>query len=458
MTVSSPGRHRFGRLVLALTLGFAVTATGLPDRAAAQERPRNLLDMLFGGPSRARPSARVYQEAPPPRRVIRRAPQRKAAPAENRNRRNSTRSVTTAGAAAATAAVVAVEKAENARPVLVVGDFMASSLAKGLEAAFAQNRDIRVVAEADGSSGLVRDDHKDWPGDIAGLIETAKPAAVVVMLGANDRQAIRGAEGSIPLRSTEWARLYEERARELAGAIRGKNVPLLWVGQPAFGSDRASEDMVYLNDLYRNVALGVGGEYVDIWGGFADANGAFVSSGPDMAGQTVRLRNSDGITLTPAGQEKLVYFVEKPVTKVLGLNVGDFVASLGSQQLSAADLPTAVDAALATSTPPVSFADPRLDGGDQLLGGAAPAAAGKGSPREQLVTQGLVAQASEGRADQFNWTGRGTAVSPITHDNAIVFRGTTSLEELRLHPPASPQATPPSPEPQAGTPDQSAVN
>lgn len=463
MTKRSIAKQR-GRARLTPLVALAVAAALLPAEVAAQDRPRSLLDMLFGGPQRARPSYRVYEE-PPPRRVIRKAP-RKKAPAEN-TRRSSGRAAAgaAAGGAAAAAAAAAsapVEKSEAARNVLVIGDFMAASLAKGLDAAFADNRDIRVTSRVDGSSGLVRDDHRDWPGSIGALIDETKPDVVVVMLGANDRQAIRAPDGALPLRGQEWSDAYEARAKALAEAVRAKKVPLLWVGMPAFQSDRSTEDMVYINDVFRTVALLSGGEYVDIWTGFTDASGAFVSSGPDTAGQTVRLRNSDGITLTGAGQEKLAYFVEKPVTKVLGLNVEDFVASLGDQQLSAKDLPTAVDAALASTAPPVSFADPRLDGGDQLLGGAQASAGGQGSPREKLVREGVATTAVAGRADQFNWTGRDTAVSPLTHDNAIVFRGTTSLEELRLHSPAAvepPAPAPAAPAPRgAGTPDTSAVN
>lgn len=405
--------------------------------AEAQER-RGLLDMLFGGgrSETRQPPQRVEQ--PQPRRQVKkvRKPRKDAATASRSRGSKGTARTAAAGAGAATAAAAAapVEKSETARTVLVVGDFMAGSLAKGLEEAVSQNREIRVVSKVDGSSGLVRDDHFDWPATIGKTIAETKPAVVVVMLGANDRQAIRDAGSSLALRTAEWSARYTARTEALAAAVRAGGASLVWVGALPFGIDRASEDMVYFNDLYRTAALKAGGEYVDVWGGFTDANGAFAASGPDMAGQTARLRNSDGVTLTGAGQDKLAYFVEKPVTRVLGLSVDDLVASLGAQQLSASDLPSVGDLASTTSTPPVSFSDPSLDGGDRLLGGAPARALQAGtdaSPRARLVVAGAAHDPTEGRADQFNWTGRGAAVSPTTRDNAIVFRGSTSLEELR---------------------------
>ncbi|WP_062016860.1 DUF459 domain-containing protein [Aureimonas sp. AU4] len=430
---------------------FLVALSGAVPEAGAQQR-RTLMDMLFG---RSVPQAdpRDYQvapgrrAAPQPRAIRKKRRDAVAAPrpggATRRNTATAAAGGTVAAAATAAAASAPVEKSETARNVLVVGDFMAGSLAKGLENAVASSREIRIVAKANGSSGLVRNDHYDWPASVAGLIDETKASAVVVMVGANDRQGIRDEGETVPLRSDDWSAIYTARAEALADAVKSRNVPLIWVGMPAFQSERATEDMVYLNDVFRAAAQKVGGEFVDVWGGFVSADGTYTTSGPDTAGQTVRLRNSDGITMTPAGQDKLAYFVEKPVTKVLGLSVDDLVATLGAQQLGAGDLPgvaNGAQAALAVSTPPVSLADPRLDGGDHLLGADGSALDPKrsgGSPRDALVVNGGAVAAAEGRADNFSWTGRGTAVSPQTRGNAIVARGSISLEELRAGAPAA---------------------
>ncbi|MBB3952174.1 SGNH/GDSL hydrolase family protein [Aureimonas jatrophae] len=426
-----------------------VALSAAVPEADAQQR-RTLMDMLFGRDApqadpRGSQAAPGRRAAPRPRAVRKKRRDAVAAPKSGTGRRNAATAAAGAagGAAAVAAAAEPVEKSQTARNVLVIGDFMAGSLAKGLEDAVSGNREIRIIAKANGSSGLVRDDHYDWPASVAALIDETKASAVVVMVGANDRQGLRDAGETVPLRSKEWSALYTARAAALAEAVKSRNVPLIWVGMPAFQSERATEDMVYLNDLFRAAALKVGGEFVDVWGGFVSADGTYTTSGPDTAGQTVRLRNSDGITMTPAGQDKLAYYVEKPITKVLGLSVDDLVATLGAQQLGAGDLPTVggtSQAALAVSTPPVSLSDPRLDGGEHLLGSEAATAGPQrngGSPRDALVVNGGAIAAAEGRADNFSWTGRGTAVSPQTRGNAIVARGSISLEELRTGAPAA---------------------
>ena len=87
--------------------------------------------------------------------------------------------------------VPVVEKTTDARTILVIGDFIASGLAEGLNEVFANNPAIRVVDKARGSSGFVRDDVYNWPQEIAGVLATEKPAAVIIMMGSNDRQQMK---------------------------------------------------------------------------------------------------------------------------------------------------------------------------------------------------------------------------------------------------------------------------
>ena len=145
-----------------------------------------------------------------------------------------------------------VEKAPDARTVLVVGDFMAAGLAEGLDTAFAENAGIRIVVRANGSSGFVRDDFYNWPEQIKSLIETEKPAAVVVMLGSNDRQQMKVGDVREQPRSENWTKEYERRTDALGKAIARAKVPFLWVGMPAFRVPKMTSDMLAFNDIYHS--------------------------------------------------------------------------------------------------------------------------------------------------------------------------------------------------------------
>ena len=81
------------------------------------------------------------------------------------------------------------------RNVLVLGDAMADWLAYGLEDAYAEQPDIGVIRRHKTVSGLIKyqpkGDPADWTAAAKGILATEKPDAIVVMLGLNDRVAIR---------------------------------------------------------------------------------------------------------------------------------------------------------------------------------------------------------------------------------------------------------------------------
>src|SRR5258705_1618168 len=89
------------------------------------------------------------------------------------------------------------EKRESVpeRNVLVLGDAMADWLAYGLEDAYAERPDMGVIRKHKTVSGLIKyqpkGDPADWPAAAKGILATEKPDAIVVMLGLNDRMAIR---------------------------------------------------------------------------------------------------------------------------------------------------------------------------------------------------------------------------------------------------------------------------
>src|SRR5712675_2825331 len=89
------------------------------------------------------------------------------------------------------------EKRDNLpeRNVLVLGDAMADWLAYGLEGAYAEQPDMGVIRRHKTVSGLIRyqpkGDPADWAAAAKGILATEKADAIVVMLGLNDRVAIR---------------------------------------------------------------------------------------------------------------------------------------------------------------------------------------------------------------------------------------------------------------------------
>ncbi len=392
--------------VLALARAAFATAMCIvaPFEAHAQEQERvGLLNRLFGRPA--------YRVEDPPAAVAKPAPARK---------KQVPRPASPDGAEPPQAAVVT--KRPDARVVLVIGDFLASGLAEGLTTAFVQNPDIRIVDRSSGSSGFVRTDFHNWAEKVDQLITADKPAAIVVMIGANDRQQMLVDGVREDVRTENWNKEYAERANELAKAITARKVPLLWVGMPPFKSSKMMLDMLAFNDVYRAAAVSAGGEFIDIWDGFVDENGAYISNGPDLNGQPARLRAGDGINLARPGKRKVAFYAEKPLYKVLGEDPSAPAAAAAalaarpayrmfgpfgpSEQQQSADLDVAVDpneVGPIDPARPVALRTPGLDGGEELLGAVAAPLADARTPAEKLIVDGLAPTPPAGRADQFAW-------------------------------------------------------
>ncbi len=238
---------------------------------------------------------------------------------------------------------------------------------------YAETQDLGVIRKHRTVSGLIRYQPRgapeDWVAAAKDILANEKPSAILIMLGLNDRQAIRepvapvpAAKGAKPdatkpdankpaagqeaakpetakppseeqttaeavkspddedeqpsiiapertprgaavggmheFRSEKWVELYKKKIADMIAVARTKGVPVLWVGLPAVRGQRAMSDVLLLNSLYREEASKAGITYIDVWDGFVDERGVFLTSGPDVEGQTRRLRSADNVYFT----------------------------------------------------------------------------------------------------------------------------------------------------------------
>jgi len=352
----------FFRKILAI-VAVAVVFTSIPavvDTASAQEviRRQNFFERLFGGSAR-RQQPPVVQ--PQPGAPVQRAPQRQRQTTQPRRSQQS--------ASPAPAPKPVIEKLENAKVVLVVGDFLAGGVAGGLVAAYENSPGARIEDRSNGSSGFVRDDYYNWNTSISPIIEEVKPAAIVVMLGSNDRQQLSLNGQSLRPQTEPWIGEYTKRVTDFAASLNKANIPFLWVGLPPFKSPAMTSDMLAFNDIHKKAAEAAGGTFIDIWDGFVDENGAFISTGPDMNGQPVRLRSNDGINLTREARRKIAFYLEKPLNQILGAAASPSATTETAALPGNAAEPTRAAAPRDLSrTGPISLMGPGLNGNSGLLG------------------------------------------------------------------------------------------
>jgi len=335
--------------------------------------------------------------------------------------------------------------------IVVVGDQLADWLAYGLEETFADTPEVGIVRKIKPFAGLVRYearfDAPDWSQAVKDTLAAAeKPSAIVVMLGVNDRLPLRehvpekdkkGAAASSPgqgaappaqppsdaaqpdpaqltiaapetarrspngyneFHTDRWAELYTKRIDDMIAALKGKSVPVLWVGLPAVRGTKSTSDMSYLDELYRARAEKAGIVYVDTWDGFVDEKGLFAVQGPDFEGQIRRLRTADGVNFTKAGAQKLARYVEHDLRRVLANHVIP-VALPGPEEQSPAKGNTRP--AIGPVVPLNALGG--AEGGDLLGATSRPAQREADPVATRVLSHGEPIVAPPGRADDFSW-------------------------------------------------------
>ena len=367
-----------------IPVGYEQLAYAQQSNQQPQIRRLNLLDLLFGGALRKQ---RQRTEAPPPktRRVI-------VAP-------GSRGGAGLAGVQPSQKPVVV--KSETAAKLLVAGDFMSGSLFWGLEQAYASNPNAIVIDKSNGLSGIVRNDVVDWPQAIGDHIDQLKPAIVVFQIGMNDRQQMRMAGERVAKFTEVWKAEYDRRVDGIVRAVRDRNVPLIWVGLPPVKAPAMNTDYLAFNEIFRTRVEAAGGKFIDVWDGFTNAEGQFVNAGPDINGQIVRLRNSDGINMTRAGMSKLAFYVEREIRRMIGLGAETQVASLAGPDSPSAALDPQYDPASTGRTIIIALDGAQADGGDFLEGGSVEEeekSAGA-SMAHTLVAHGIAYLPQPGRVD-----------------------------------------------------------
>jgi uncharacterized protein len=254
-----------------------------------------------------------------------------------------------------------------------------------------------------------------------------------MMVGANDRQAIREENGTSHEPGSErWRELYRARAAGIAAAFAEKRIPLFWIGLPPMQSPSFSGHMLLLNELVRSEIQKSGATYIDTWEAFVDAQGRFTPFGPDISGQTLRLRTADGLHFTKPGARKAAHFVEVELKRQFDASAPTHVIAMPADPMAASSMPMelrpggiegAIDGMVRglpePSGVPVIPVKPlagpimlltrvETSTGGLLASRRDPAPANNEAQRliEQVYAQGSLPEPKPGRIDDWDWSRR----------------------------------------------------
>ncbi len=209
-------------------------------------------------------------------------------------------------------------KDPDAGVILVVGDRMARGVADGLRHALAKQPMARVEEITRDDMGLAGDTAPDWPQLVLSKVRGANVEAVVVMLGRHDLSKTFPAEPPTEFMTDAWQRTYRDKVDALVRAVRRERLPIVWVGLPPTNTQLMNADFTTLNGIFKDANIERRARFIDIWDIFLSDAGEYTSFGPDVDGTNRRLRTSDRIGFTWAGHQKIAFFVERELIRLLG--------------------------------------------------------------------------------------------------------------------------------------------
>lgn len=201
--------------------------------------------------------------------------------------------------------IVAAARERRPVKVLVVGDSLARGLWTGLYEAFRKTRDVKIIRRAKSATGLVRTDRYDWFRRANEIMRQDRPDAVVVMIGGNDRQAIRTGGKTLKRFTRPWQQAYLRRVASFAQTLRKGGTAVYWVGLPVVRSGRMERDYAMMNKIYAHATKARGARFIPTFHMFRDANGKYAAYGPDLRGRHKLLRKDDGLHFTMSGDRIL---------------------------------------------------------------------------------------------------------------------------------------------------------
>jgi uncharacterized protein len=299
--------------------------------------------------------------------------------------------------------------------ILVIGDALAGGLGAGLSrmSEADSDSDIEVVNRFQETSGIARPEVYDWTESLPKIMEGKEFDAVVVLIGANDRQSIKVGDFRYVFGTPEWLESYKALTGQLLDTLKASNARIFWVAIPPMGDAKYEADMQMLAALQKEQVQLKGATYVDLRSNFLNPDGTYTDKGPDDTGEVRKLRARDGFAFFKQGNNRFGQLLLTEIKKDMVSVPADVAASPPEQTVSVpmTNLETvpmfgqeSVGGSFATYQPD----NVKTSDATKMLAGAGAATSVSredllpGSKAEQLFVQGESPPAPIGRFDDFS--------------------------------------------------------
>lgn len=204
--------------------------------------------------------------------------------------------------------------------ILVIGDALAGGLGAGLTRMTEFETGFEIVNRFQEVSGIARPEVYDWTENLPNIMQDKDFKAVVVLLGANDRQSIRSGEFRYVFNTPDWITAYRAQTDQLLDVLKARNVKIFWVAIPPMGDALYDADMKILTALQKREVEAKGATFVDLRSAFLNPDGTYTDTGEDDTGEIRKLRARDGVTFFKQGNNRFGQLLLAEIKKNMGVN------------------------------------------------------------------------------------------------------------------------------------------
>ena len=190
--------------------------------------------------------------------------------------------------------------------ILLMGDSMMKAIAPSLEKKFSEaGWDVKSTTAI--GTGLARLDLYDWLTQSSNAVTAGKPDVVIVMMGANDNQAMRCPDGIVRHGSQAWEQEYSRRINCLLDGVLAAGVKrVVWIEMPAMRESALDADVKGINALVRQAVTQHGQTFFETRLMLSKTpDGAYSAYVIQANGMPLHVRSEDGIHLNRKGADWL---------------------------------------------------------------------------------------------------------------------------------------------------------
>jgi hypothetical protein len=189
--------------------------------------------------------------------------------------------------------------------VLVIGDALGGGLGAGLSRRAEIEGGVSVAVRFNEESGVARPEVYDWTETLPKILEGKTYDAVVVLMGSNDRQAIRAQSARYEFNTPEWITAYKAQLDKILDVLAAAHTRTYWVSIPPMADPDYEAAMAAIAAIQKERAEAKGATFVDIRPSFLSADGRYTDVGPDDTGEVRKLRSRDGVSFFKQGNNRM---------------------------------------------------------------------------------------------------------------------------------------------------------